>query len=317
MARSASGRAPPTRAGWRPRSAVSRQPEVARLGAWLGAVDLAAQRPADALAFLERALGAGNRELSTFTDRAAALEALGRRADAAAAWTDVAARAGDSPLALRARSRAARLGSDASGAGPEGPESRPACPPAGEIGGELGAARLVRRLTDQLAGADVPVLSEPRRSARPPPDFSISGAVPDSVRSRPVPSAAAKAPSSFPASAPSPFMQAFITQPAGRAAAEQTTPSRAAQPVALPPGVRARENSAATNDGTSAGSPRGTSANGPNAARATVPSRSVKPWLPITSASSLTVADVKAFKTGRPRMPASPAPARHARTRRP
>jgi hypothetical protein len=84
-------------------------PEVARLGAWLGAVDLGAQRPADALVLLERALGAGNRELSTFTDRAAALEALGRRAEAAAAWSDVAARAGDSPLAPRARSRAARL----------------------------------------------------------------------------------------------------------------------------------------------------------------------------------------------------------------
>ncbi len=82
---------------------------VARLGAWLGAVDLGAQRPADALAFLERALGAGNRELSTFTDRAAALEALGRRAEAAAAWNDVAARAGDSPLAVGARARAARL----------------------------------------------------------------------------------------------------------------------------------------------------------------------------------------------------------------
>ena len=83
--------------------------DEARLGAWLGAVELGAQRPADALAFLERALGAGNRELSTFTDRAAALEALGRRAEAAAAWSDVAARAGDSPLAVRARGRAARL----------------------------------------------------------------------------------------------------------------------------------------------------------------------------------------------------------------
>ena len=83
--------------------------DEARLGAWLGAVELGEQRPADALAFLERALGAGNRELSTFTDRAAALEALGRRADAAAAWSDVAVRAGDSPLAVRARGRAARL----------------------------------------------------------------------------------------------------------------------------------------------------------------------------------------------------------------
>lgn len=83
--------------------------DEARLGAWLGAVELGAQRPADALAFLERALGAGNRELSTFTDRAAALEALGRRVEAAAAWSDVAVRAGDSPLAVRARGRAARL----------------------------------------------------------------------------------------------------------------------------------------------------------------------------------------------------------------
>jgi hypothetical protein len=83
--------------------------DESRLGAWLGAVELGAQRPAGALAFLERALGAGNRELSTFTDRAAALEALGRRAEAATAWSDVAARAGDSPLAVRARGRAARL----------------------------------------------------------------------------------------------------------------------------------------------------------------------------------------------------------------
>ena len=84
--------------------------EEARLGSWLGAVALGAGRPAEALTFLERALGAGSRELTTFTDRAAALEALGRAADAAAAWNDVAARAGDSPLAARARARAARLG---------------------------------------------------------------------------------------------------------------------------------------------------------------------------------------------------------------
>jgi hypothetical protein len=83
--------------------------DEARLGAWLGAVDLGAGRADTALALLERALGAGNQELSTFTDRAAALEALGRRADAAAAWADVAVRAGESPLAVRARARAARL----------------------------------------------------------------------------------------------------------------------------------------------------------------------------------------------------------------
>ncbi len=84
--------------------------DEARLGAWLGAVDLGAGRADAALVLLERALGAGNRELSTFTDRAAALEALGRRADAVAAWTVVAARAGDSALGVRARARAARLG---------------------------------------------------------------------------------------------------------------------------------------------------------------------------------------------------------------
>jgi len=83
--------------------------DEARLGAWLGAVALGEQQPAEALGLLERALGAGNRELSTFTDRAAALEGLGRRAEAAAAWSDVAARAGDSPLGVRARARAARL----------------------------------------------------------------------------------------------------------------------------------------------------------------------------------------------------------------
>jgi hypothetical protein len=83
--------------------------DEARLGAWLGAVELAAAHPADALALLDRALGAGDQELSTFTDRAAALEALGRRADAAAAWGEVAHRAGDSALAVRARARAARL----------------------------------------------------------------------------------------------------------------------------------------------------------------------------------------------------------------
>ena len=86
--------------------------DESRLGAWLGAVDLAAGRPRDALTLLDRALGAGNRELSTFADRAAALEALGpgAAAEAAAAWREVAARASGSPLGARARARAARLG---------------------------------------------------------------------------------------------------------------------------------------------------------------------------------------------------------------
>jgi hypothetical protein len=83
--------------------------DEARLGAWLGAVELAAGRADRALAVTDRALAAGNAEISTFTDRAAALEALGRSAEASAAWGEVAARAGDPALAARARARAARL----------------------------------------------------------------------------------------------------------------------------------------------------------------------------------------------------------------
>ena len=83
--------------------------EESRLGAWLGAVDLSAGQPKEALALLERSLAAGNRELSTLTIWAAALEALGRVAAAAAAWKQVAARAGDSPLGVRARARAEHL----------------------------------------------------------------------------------------------------------------------------------------------------------------------------------------------------------------
>jgi hypothetical protein len=83
--------------------------DEAQLCAWLGAVELGAGRAAAALSLLERAVSAGDRELSTFTDQAAALEAIGRSADAAAAWRGVAARAGDSALAARALLRAARL----------------------------------------------------------------------------------------------------------------------------------------------------------------------------------------------------------------
>lgn len=85
------------------------RPDEARLAAWMGAVELGERRSAEALALVQRALGAGDRELTTFVDRAEALEALGRRPEAAAAWDEAAARAGDSPLARRARAHAARL----------------------------------------------------------------------------------------------------------------------------------------------------------------------------------------------------------------
>ena len=70
--------------------------DEARLGAWLGAIALGVGRAADALPLLDRALARGDAELTTLANRAVALEALGRTADAAAAWTAVIARAGDS-----------------------------------------------------------------------------------------------------------------------------------------------------------------------------------------------------------------------------
>ncbi len=84
--------------------------DESRLGAWLGAVALDEKRPGEALALLDRAFGAGNREMSTLTNRAVALEALGRGPAAVAAWREVAAQAADPALADRARARAARLG---------------------------------------------------------------------------------------------------------------------------------------------------------------------------------------------------------------
>ena len=51
----------------------------------------------------------GDAELTTLANRAVALEALGRTADAAAAWTVVIAHAGDSPLSAQARAHRARL----------------------------------------------------------------------------------------------------------------------------------------------------------------------------------------------------------------
>ena len=93
-----------------PAGCLARDDE-AHLGAWLGAVDLAGGRASAALPLLERALAAGDQALSTLTDRAVALEALGRRADAAAAWKLVADRAAGTPLGDRARARAGRLAS--------------------------------------------------------------------------------------------------------------------------------------------------------------------------------------------------------------
>jgi len=83
--------------------------DEAKLTAWLGAIALGAGRAAEALPALDRALAHGDVELTTFTNRAIALEVLGRTRDAAAAWDAVIARAGESELASHARARRARL----------------------------------------------------------------------------------------------------------------------------------------------------------------------------------------------------------------
>ena len=97
-----------------------RAADEARLAAWLGAVALGGGRVADALPLLDRALARGDRDAATLTNRAVALEQLGRAREAAAAWDEVIARAGDSPLAARARARR-----DALRASSSAPSGRP------------------------------------------------------------------------------------------------------------------------------------------------------------------------------------------------
>jgi hypothetical protein len=81
----------------------------ARLASWMGALALEAGRAADALPLLDRAVAHGDRELATLTNRAVALEAMGRTSPAVAAWEAVMARAGATPLGARARTRRDRL----------------------------------------------------------------------------------------------------------------------------------------------------------------------------------------------------------------
>jgi hypothetical protein len=81
----------------------------ARLAAWLGALELGARRFDAAERLLARALERGDADLTTRANRALAAEGAGRRDDARAAWTDVAARAGGTPLADVAAKRLAAL----------------------------------------------------------------------------------------------------------------------------------------------------------------------------------------------------------------
>ena len=83
-----------------------RAEDEARLAAWLGAIALGAGRAADALQLCDRARARGDRDVTTMTNRAVALEQLGRVRDAVAAWDEVIAHdGGRSPLATRARER--------------------------------------------------------------------------------------------------------------------------------------------------------------------------------------------------------------------
>jgi tetratricopeptide (TPR) repeat protein len=86
-----------------------RAADEARLAAWLAGVELGAGRAAEALALCDRALAHGDRDITTLTNRAVALEGLGRARDAVTAWDAVIARAGESPLGARARARRAHL----------------------------------------------------------------------------------------------------------------------------------------------------------------------------------------------------------------
>ena len=87
-----------------------RAEDEARLAAWLGAIALGAGRAEDALQLCDRARARGDREVTTMTNRAVALEQLGRVRDAVAAWDEVIAHeGGQSPLAARARERRAKL----------------------------------------------------------------------------------------------------------------------------------------------------------------------------------------------------------------
>jgi hypothetical protein len=63
----------------------------------------------EALALTDRVLARGDRELSTYTNRAVALEAVGQSTAAIAAGDDVIARAGNSPLGAKAREHRAGL----------------------------------------------------------------------------------------------------------------------------------------------------------------------------------------------------------------
>jgi hypothetical protein len=81
----------------------------ARLAAWLGALALGARRPDEALALIDRARSHGDGEVTTLSNRALALEGLGRTSEAAEAWGEIATRAAGTTLGTKARARQQQL----------------------------------------------------------------------------------------------------------------------------------------------------------------------------------------------------------------
>jgi len=80
--------------------------------AWLGAIDRAAGRTAQALALLDRSLLLAPDDTAVLSNRALALEALARPREAAQAWSRIAALAAGTPLGDRALARARSLTRD-------------------------------------------------------------------------------------------------------------------------------------------------------------------------------------------------------------
>jgi tetratricopeptide (TPR) repeat protein len=80
--------------------------------AWIGAIDRAAGRNAQALALFDRSLAIAPDDTAVLSNRALALESLARPHEAAQAWSRVAALAAGTPLGDRARDRARSLTRD-------------------------------------------------------------------------------------------------------------------------------------------------------------------------------------------------------------
>jgi tetratricopeptide (TPR) repeat protein len=91
-----------------PPGCLASEREVAAC-AWLGAIDRAAGRTAQALALFDRSLAIAPDDTAVLTNRALALEALARPGEAAQAWSRIAVLAPGSPLGDRARERARSL----------------------------------------------------------------------------------------------------------------------------------------------------------------------------------------------------------------